>query len=549
MGKMIKILGIIFIIIIGFSFNGIIKKFNTEKQKTEITEEVQETLPPPEIKETTLMFVGDMMFDRGVKSSVDKNFSNDFNQLFINIPEIKEADILFGNLEGPISDIGNKVGSIYSFRMTPLVLQALKDASFDIVSFANNHVGDWNVAAFEDTLTRLDNIGILKTGSGVDKNKAESPTIIEKNGVRFGYLGFSDVGPAWMVAKENSPGILLASDPRLPEIIQNAKNSCDVLIVSFHFGDEYKTVHNARQEKLAKLSIDNGADMIIGHHPHVIQDIEIYKEKPIVYSLGNFIFDQYFSKNTMRGMLFEATFSGHELKSTNSKIITLNKSYQPEGIFTIEEQKKRDEVATFVCDKPKIKYEDMSLLDIGQTVGLPDITYTPSDLVKVSSGASTKNLCLTKTTKNSFEEMVAKAKLDGYVIKVSSGFRSYAYQNSIIAASVASGSTNTEIAIAKAGYSEHQLGTAIDVTGQSIKYTSASDIFENSEEAKWMETYASLYGFIESYPEGKEETTGYMYEPWHYRYVGKDIAKEIIKRGITLNEYLKELNSKTKTVN
>lgn len=282
---------------------------------------------------TTIYFVGDIMMTRGVKSSVIKNFSGDYNKLFLNLGDLKNADILMGNLEGDVSDKGKNVGSKYSFRMEPSILPTLKEAGFDIVSFANNHVGDWSITAFKDTLGRLSEIDILKTGAGLNKKEAEEPAIIEKNGIKFGFISFSDVGPVWMEAKTETAGILLASNPQMPEIIQNAKSKCDILIVSFHFGDEYKPIHNSRQEYLAHTAIDSGADMVIGHHPHVIQDIEMYKEKPIVYSLGNFIFDQYFSVETMQGMLFIARFENKNLVKTEQKLITLNKFYQPEGIF------------------------------------------------------------------------------------------------------------------------------------------------------------------------------------------------------------------------
>ena len=295
-----------------------------------------------EKKTTKLFFVGDMMLTRGVKSSVDKNFNGDYGKLFENLTQLKEADILFGNLEGDVSDKGNNVGSIYSFRMDPKILPVIKNAGFDIVSFANNHVGDWSLTAFKDTLSRLSDVGILKTGAGINKEDATNPIIIEKNGTKFGFIGFSDVGPNWIQAKVDTPGILIASDPKIVEIIKNAKIKSDVLIVTFHWGEEYKLIHNKRQESLAHTSIDNGADMVIGHHPHVMEDIETYKNKLIVYSLGNFIFDQYFSKDTMRGMFFSATYDGSNLIDTNKKIITLNKKYQPEGIFSIEEIKEKD---------------------------------------------------------------------------------------------------------------------------------------------------------------------------------------------------------------
>jgi len=496
----------------------------------------EETIPAPE---TTIYFVGDIMLTRGVKNSVMKNFNGDYGQLFINLPKLKKADILFGNLEGDISDIGNNVGSKYSFRMDPAVLPALKEAGFNIVLFANNHVGDWNVTAFKDTLTRLSNIGIEKTGAGMDKSEAENPTIIEKNGIKFGFLGFSDVGPGWISAKENTPGILIASDPRLGEIIGNAKAKCDVLIVSFHWGIEYKTVHNQRQEDLAHLAIDSGADMIIGGHPHVIQDIGTYKDKPIVYSLGNFIFDQYFSKDTMRGMIFQTTFDGKDIKSTKNQIITLNKNYQPEGIFTKEFLREKDELLSSVCPKPKREYLDMSLLNIGQEVGLPDTTYIPSDLRELNTQSSTKTgICLRKEARDAFELLVTEARKNDYKIKASSGFRSYNYQQNLINTREKEG-VDTSKSIAKAGYSEHQLGVTIDLTGSPIGYAGTTIKFESSVESKWLEENAYKYGFVMSYPKDKEYVTGYIYEPWHYRYVGIDMAQKIKDNGLTITEFLR----------
>lgn len=302
----------------------------TAVKATDVKSKVSDILAPKPT--TTLYFVGDIMLDRGVKGSVKKNFAGNYNTLFENITVLQEADILFGNLEGDVSDKGTNVGSKFSFRMDPAVIPALSLAGFDIVSFANNHVGDWNVAAFEDTMARLKEGGILFTGANINKFEAGKPTIIEKKGIKFGFIGFSDVGPNWLQATEKNPGILLASDPHFKEIIEEAKKSVDVLIVSVHWGIEYEKVHNDRQELLAHTAIENGADMVIGHHPHVMEDIETYKGKTIVYSLGNFIFDQYFSKDTMEGMLYQATFNGKDLVATQKKVIKLNATFQPEEI-------------------------------------------------------------------------------------------------------------------------------------------------------------------------------------------------------------------------
>ncbi len=280
----------------------------------------------------TITFAGDIMMDRGVKGSVNKNFNGDFSKLFTNIDIFKKDDISFANLEGPVSDKGRNVGSIYSFRMNPTILPILKNLGFDIFSVANNHAGDWTIAAFEDTLKRLNENEIKYTGGGFNYSQAIEPLIIEKNGIKIGFIGFSDVGPNWLAAKTNTPGILLASDKNFKEIIKNSKQKSDFLIVSFHFGDEYKD-YNKRQEFLAHVAIDNGANIIIGHHPHVEQSIAFYKEKPIIYSLGNFMFDQYFSPQTLQGLItqIEVKKDGtiNSLKLFQSK---QNKLFQIESI-------------------------------------------------------------------------------------------------------------------------------------------------------------------------------------------------------------------------
>lgn len=300
---------------------------------------VTEALPTTPEKEiikvpdfVTVTFAGDAMLDRGVEASVKKNFDGDYNKLFDNVDIFKKDDISFLNLEGPVSDIGHNVGSKYSFRMDPKVIGALKSAGVDVVSFANNHVGDYTVKAFTDTLKRLSDGGILFTGAGLDYSQATEPTIIEKNNIKLCFLAFSDVGPNWIKATQEKPGILIASDPNFSSIIGYAKAKCDALIVSFHWGDEYKP-HTARQAKLAHLALDSGADIVVGAHPHVPQDIEIYNSKPIMYSLGNFMFDQSWSKPTMQGSVVQMQVykdgTTKEIKEYTSK---QNKFFQIESI-------------------------------------------------------------------------------------------------------------------------------------------------------------------------------------------------------------------------
>ena len=302
------------------------------KQKEGVMEEKEPNF-------VTLAFGGDLMLDRGVESSVNKNFNGDYSALFENLDILKKADISFANLEGPASDKGKDIHNLYSFRMNPSVIPALKGAGISIVSVANNHEGDWGREAYTDTLNRLKENEILYTGGGINTAESEKPTIIEKYGMKIGYLGFTDVGPNSLKTTDINSGVLLTSNPRFNEIIQNASKQVDHLIVSLHFGDEYKTIHNERQEFLAHSAIDNGAKVVIGHHPHVTQDTEIYKNGFIAYSLGNFVFDQYFSENTMQGMLLEMKLYKDGGMTVKKNTIKLTKVFQPDKLIEGKEEK------------------------------------------------------------------------------------------------------------------------------------------------------------------------------------------------------------------
>lgn len=307
---------------------------------------VQEKVGMPDIKDpnfVTLAFAGDIMLDRGVKNSVITNFNNDYSALFEKSKDLSKlfdgSDIFFANLEGTASDQGVDQKNLYSFRMDPSIVPTLKGAGISVLSVANNHIGDWGRDAYVDTLSRLKENEILYTGGGQDKKEAETPVIIEKYGLKIGYLGFSDKGPDYMAADDNKAGQLLASDPRFDEIIQNASKQVDYLIVSFHFGEEYQTKHNDRQEYLAHKAVDDGAKIIIGSHPHVIEDTEIYKNAYIAYSLGNFIFDQNFSKNTMQGMILELKLFKDGSMTAKKDTVEQNSVFQIEKLNQGKEEK------------------------------------------------------------------------------------------------------------------------------------------------------------------------------------------------------------------
>jgi poly-gamma-glutamate synthesis protein (capsule biosynthesis protein) len=232
--------------------------------------------------------------------------------------------------------------------MVPEVVPALKGAGISILSVANNHVADWGIGAYIDTLSRLKENEILYTGGGQNKGEAETPTIIEKYGMKIGFLSFSDKGPDYMQAGENKAGILSVNNPNFDQIIQNTAKQVDYLVVSFHFGEEYQTKHNTRQEYLAHKAVDDGAKIIIGTHPHVVEDTEVYSPKDctqssctsfIAYSLGNFIFDQSWSKPTMQGMLLELKLFKDGSMTTKKDITQQNSVFQINNIIQGKEEK------------------------------------------------------------------------------------------------------------------------------------------------------------------------------------------------------------------
>lgn len=275
---------------------------------------------PPVTKSSvvTLNFVGDIMLDRGVYLSVEKNGGGDFHWLFDHVGDLANSDILFGNLEGPLSDRGRELDGVYSFRMKPEAAAALSSAGFDILSSANNHIGDWGYEAATDTVRRLAEVGITAVGVGANQDIA-TPKIVERNGLKVGFLAFSDVGPSW----------LTVGDQQLPEIIKQAASQVDQLVVSFHFGEEYREQATERQKYLAHLAIDNGARIVVGTHPHVVEEVERYNDGLIAYSLGNFIFDQAFSEDTMRGLVLEIELDKNSIVRAQTRESWQDSSFRP----------------------------------------------------------------------------------------------------------------------------------------------------------------------------------------------------------------------------
>lgn len=295
-------------------------------------------LSPMERREETvkIILVGDIMLSRGVARSVAKNYAGDWSKFLRGAEFLRSADIAFGNLEGPVSTRGADGGGKFSFRMEPVALEALALAGVDVVSGANNHIGDFGRVAFEDTLAHAREFGVRVAGAGLSRAEAETPRTFGLKGEKIGFLAFSDVGPKWLEASRGRSGILLTGSPDFEKIIRKAAGAVDVLIVGFHWGEEYKERVGGRQRELARLAVDAGAALVVGHHPHLPQEVELYRNAPIFYSLGNFIFDQNFSKETMRGEVAEVILKRGRVHAWRTQKVVLDKTFRPSLVETGE---------------------------------------------------------------------------------------------------------------------------------------------------------------------------------------------------------------------
>jgi poly-gamma-glutamate synthesis protein (capsule biosynthesis protein) len=209
---------------------------------------------------------------------------------------LDDADLVVGNLECAVATGGEKVPKPYNFRAHPRVVPVLA-RYFDAVSLANNHTGDFGPDALMETLGHLARGGVRPFGAGRNVAEAHAPLILEKNGLRIALLGYDEFIPRSFAAGAETPGVAwsLDAERRVLADIRAARalHRADVVIPFLHWGWEDEPEPNARQRAFARAMIDAGADCVVGGHPHVTQGSDTYRGRPIVYSLGNFVFDEY----------------------------------------------------------------------------------------------------------------------------------------------------------------------------------------------------------------------------------------------------------------
>lgn len=256
-----------------------------------------------------ITFTGDVIFAGNVEA-VLRNNGYDFPYKHVR-PLLENADLTVANLETPITERGEAADKEYAYRSPPKALPAFRQAGFDLVNLANNHILDYGTVGLLDTFDHLDKAGIQWFGAGRDIEEAFRPVILEVKGTKIAFLGFSKVVPteSWKAGK-NHPGVADTYALKKPlEAIRNAKKQADLVIVVAHWGVERQDTPEPYQKDFARQYIDAGADLVVGGHPHVLQGFESYKEKWIAYSLGNFIFTMNENPKTWETVILQASCS------------------------------------------------------------------------------------------------------------------------------------------------------------------------------------------------------------------------------------------------
>ncbi len=284
-------------------------------------------------------------------------------------PLLEEADVVFGNLETPLTTRDSaSLGRLVPIKTPPSMVEGVVEAGMDIVSLANNHTTDYGPEGLIDTMNILEEKQIQHVGGGRNFKESHEPKIIKKEGLKIAFLAYEcTIWSFGAEAKERIPGVAkinvspLLETPHIDkgdlqimkEDVKNTKEKADVVVVSFHWGVDLSRTVAPHQKALAHDTIKAGADVVLGHHPHCLQGIEIYKGKLVCYSLGNILFDTMFSypQNTL---IIETILSKNGLEKVYAHPIYITKS--DKGVFEPTLPKERD-LKNVVCEIKELSEE------------------------------------------------------------------------------------------------------------------------------------------------------------------------------------------------
>ena len=274
----------------------------------------------PKKQTVNFIAVGDIMLSRNVARHAEKAWSAEW--IWTHISDfLLGSDFVFGNLEWPTNGTNAySYDKVLTFNALPKLITTLKSVGFEMINLANNHILDQGQRGITETKKLLDSLNIKTTGASDKAEEVWKPTIIEKNGIKIAFIGASyaayndnGAGQSVFVARMQDTEKLIAS-------LASIKQEADFIVVTMHAGQEYVLTPTNLQKEFAHTAIENGADIVIGAHPHWIQTVEYYQRKYIFYSLGNFVFDQEFSEETKTGLALQIFLEKVEGKTSLNQI-------------------------------------------------------------------------------------------------------------------------------------------------------------------------------------------------------------------------------------
>lgn len=269
----------------------------------------------------SLVFAGDIVLDDTAGDMIARGE----DPLASFGPIFASADIRIANLECVVATTGNAGKKNFTFRAHPRTLPILK-RHFDALGLANNHSGDFGREAFAEMLVLLQQAGIAQFGGGNNLSEAHTPLIIERKGLRIALLGYNEFMPRSFEADFDAPGVAWSEDEQVVDDIRKARTvyRADLVIPVMHWGWENELTANDRQRQLARVMVDAGADAVIGGHPHVTQDIEHYRGKPIVYSVGNFVMKETDNDNQRRGWVLRLKLDKQGVRGFDTRVAQIS---------------------------------------------------------------------------------------------------------------------------------------------------------------------------------------------------------------------------------
>lgn len=288
-----------------------------------------EAAPATDSRTVRLAWMGDVMLADGPGRLIARGI-DPFGRV---AAALKQADLRIANLECVVADNGRALRKPWTFRAHPRTLPVLQ-RHVDAVSLANNHSGDFGPQAFAQMLGRLQQAGLPYFGGGQHLRQAHRPLILQRNGLRIALLAYNEMFPRQFEAGEQRPGVAWAEEERMVAGVRAARQMADVVIPYLHWGQEDSPSAHARQRALARLLIQAGADAVVGTHPHVRQDTELIDGKPVIYSLGNFVFDGFSDADNNTGSLLWMTVGARGVIDWRLQPVSIDRDGRPRWLET-----------------------------------------------------------------------------------------------------------------------------------------------------------------------------------------------------------------------